>query len=66
LRVSLCLLLIESDGRGVIVECVAVVVDDIGRDGIRMAGFRLGWVAVEGIRAWPVWAGSLAMLVERA
>jgi len=42
----------ESEGRGVIVECVAVVVDDIGRDETRVVGLEIGWVAVGAIRAW--------------
>jgi hypothetical protein len=49
----------------VIVECVAVVVDDIGRVEIRVPGLEFDWLAEAAELAWAACPGSYARLVER-
>lgn len=47
-----------------IVECVAVVVDDIGRE-VREPGLEFDWLAEAAKLAWAACPGSYARLVER-
>jgi hypothetical protein len=49
----------------VIVECVAVVVDDIGRVEVCVPGLEFNWLAEAARLAWDACPGSYARLVER-
>lgn len=55
----------ELEGRGVIVECVAVVVDDIGRVEVRVPSLESDWLAEADILVSAACPCSYAKLVER-